>query len=160
MISSYQQADGAKYFSDLGITFGNLMIRPAFLALVLALIGIGSGVAAPAGKPDDKKAIKAEKVKLAADVYKIFEAKCADCHGAHLPKPKGKFGYVLDLKRMAENPKYVVPGDPNESELYQLVKSDEMPGEDADVPPLTPEEKRIVERWVQIGAPGELPATV
>lgn len=160
MISSHEQTDGAKYFSDLGITFGNLMIRPAFLALVLALIGLGSGVAAPAGKPDDKKALKEEKVKLAAEVYKIFEAKCADCHGSHLPKPKGKFGYVLDLKRLAESPKYVVPGDPNESELFQLVKSDEMPGEDADVPPLTPEEKKIVERWVQIGAPGELPAAV
>ena len=136
------------------------MIRPAFLALLLALIGLGSGVAAPAGKPDDKKALKEEKVKLAAEVYKIFEAKCADCHGAHLPKPKGKFGYVLDLKRMAENPKYVVRGNPKESELYQLVKNDEMPGEDSFLLPLTDEEKKIVERWVQIGAPHEVPPVV
>lgn len=157
MNSRQRRAVGAKHFSELGITYGNLMIRPAFLALVLALIGLGRGVAAPSGKPDDKKALTEERLRVAGEVHKIFEAKCADCHGAHLPKPKGKFGYVLDLKRMAENPDYVVPGDPNGSELYQLVKSDEMPGEDADVPALTPEEKRIVERWVQIGAPGELP---
>ena len=39
-----------------------------------------------------------------------------------------------------------------------MVKNDEMPGEDADVPPLTPEEKRTVEAWVLAGAPHELPA--
>ncbi|MEO6788632.1 MAG: DUF2231 domain-containing protein, partial [Chthoniobacteraceae bacterium] len=93
-------------------------------------------------------------------VYKIFEAKCADCHGAHLPKPKGKFGYVLDLKRVAGNPKYIVGGDPKESDLYQMVKNEEMPGEDADVPPLTPEEKKTVEAWVLAGAPHELPPSV
>ena len=52
-----------------------------------------------------------------------------------------------------------MPGDPKESELFQLVKNNEMPGEDADVPPLTPEEKKTVERWVLLGAPGELPSS-
>ena len=121
------------------------MIRAFFLLLsaVFTMAGAASAAApakAPANSPD-----KERKIRLAGDVLKIFEAKCADCHGAHLPKPKGKFGYVLDLKRMADNPDYVVPGDPAKSELYQLVKKDEMPGEDADVPPLTPEEKKTVE---------------
>lgn len=101
-----------------------------------------------------------EKLRVTAEVYRIFEAKCADCHGSHLPKPKGKFGYVLDLTRVAKNPKFIEPGDPKESELFQMVKNNEMPGEDADVPPLTPEEKKTVERWVLIGAPGDLPSTL
>ncbi len=101
-----------------------------------------------------------EKLRVTAEVYRIFEAKCADCHGSHLPKPKGKFGYVLDLLRVAKNPKFIEPGDPKESELFQMVKNNEMPGEDADVPPLTPEEKKLVERWVLIGAPGDLPSTL
>ncbi len=95
----------------------------------------------------------AEGVKAAAKVREIFEAKCNDCHGAELPRPKGKFGYVLDLKRMAENPEYVMPGKPDDSELYKLVYNDEMPGEDANVPALTKEEKDTVRRWIELGAP-------
>jgi uncharacterized membrane protein/mono/diheme cytochrome c family protein len=128
----------------------------ALLALLTALALPGRGLTAPAKQPAQKEDLR----KLAADVFKIFEAKCADCHGSHLPKPKGKFGYVLDLKRVGDNPDYIVRGKPVESELYQLVKNDEMPGEDADVPPLTPEEKKTVERWVQAGAPHQLPAAL
>ncbi len=127
------------------------------LSAVLTMAG-ASAAAAQAKAPAKKGPEKDEKLRLAGDVFKIFEAKCADCHGSHLPKPKGKFGYVLDLKRVAENPKYVVRGDAKESELFQMVKNDEMPGEDADVPPLTPEEKKTVEAWVLAGAPHELPA--
>jgi uncharacterized membrane protein len=100
---------------------------------------------------------KQEKLELAGQVHRIFEQKCADCHGGHLPKPKGKFGYVLDIGRVAKNKKYVVPADVDGSELYQMVKNNEMPGEDADVPPLTPDELKIVARWIAVGAPGELP---
>ena len=121
------------------------------LAAVFPMAGASSG-AAPAKAPD-----RNEKLRLAAEVSRIFHAKCSDCHGDHLPKPKGKFGYVLDLKRIGANPEYVVRGNPEKSELYMLVKNDEMPGEDSDVPPLTPEEKKTVEAWVLAGAPHTLP---
>jgi uncharacterized membrane protein len=104
-------------------------------------------------------AAKEERLVIAKDVHSIFSAKCLDCHGPGLPRPKGKFGYVLDLQRVAANPDYIVPGDPDASELYLMVRDDEMPGDDADVPALTPEEKDIVKRWVEIGAPHDLPAT-
>ncbi len=100
---------------------------------------------------------KEEQLLLTQKVRDVFEAKCLDCHGPELPRPKGKFGYVLDMARMAENPDYVVRGKPEESELYTMVFNDEMPGEDANVPPLTPEEKEAVKRWIEIGAPGDLP---
>ena len=103
-------------------------------------------------------ASKDEQLKVAMQVRDIFFASCLDCHGPELPRPKGKFGYVLDLKRMADNPDYVVRGNPDESEMYKMIKNDEMPGEDANVPQLTPEQKDIVKRWVEIGAPHELPA--
>jgi hypothetical protein len=44
---------------------------------------------------------------------------------------------VLDLKRVAENPDYIIAGEPEKSELYTMVRDDEMPGDDAKVPPLT-----------------------
>ncbi len=95
----------------------------------------------------------AEGVRLAGRVREIFEAKCIECHGPELPRPKGKFGYVLDLKRVAANPQYVERGQPAKSDLYVMVRDDDMPGEDANVPALTPEEKEAVRRWVELGAP-------
>jgi len=95
----------------------------------------------------------AEGVRLAGRVREIFEAKCVDCHGPELPRPKGKFGYVLDLKRVAANLDYVERGQPEKSELYKMVRDDDMPGEDANVPALTSDEKEAVRRWVELGAP-------
>jgi uncharacterized membrane protein len=91
--------------------------------------------------------------KLAGRVREIFEVKCIDCHGPELPRPKGKFGYVLDLKRVAGNSDYIVPGHPEKSDLYDMVFKEDMPGEDANVPPLTKDEKEIVKRWIELGAP-------
>lgn len=99
-----------------------------------------------------------EAVKLAGRVRDIFEAKCVDCHGSELPRPKGKFGYVLDLRRIADNPDYIERGQPGNSELFKMVFNDDMPGEDASVPPLTAEEKEAVRRWIELDAP-PAPAT-
>ncbi len=95
-----------------------------------------------------------EKTALATEVHRIFDAKCVDCHGSHLPKPKGKFGWVLDLERLGKTTKFVTPGDVADSKLYQMVEDNEMPGEDADVPPLTPAELKTVAAWIKAGAPG------
>lgn len=132
-------------------------------ALLLALCGLlslthpgrASQPAAPTQGPGAENPLQ-----LTAEVRSIFQAKCVDCHGEKLAKPKGKFGYVLDLKRVAANPDYIVPGNPAESDLYDQVFHDEMPGEDADVPPLTKEEKAKLKRWIEIGAPGEVPASL
>ena len=94
-----------------------------------------------------------EGVKTSMRVREIFEAKCIECHGPELARPKGKFGYVLDLKRVAENADWVKRGDGAHSDLYLLVFNNDMPGEDANVPPLTDEEKEIVKRWIDLGAP-------
>jgi uncharacterized membrane protein/mono/diheme cytochrome c family protein len=112
-------------------------------ALLLLLVGVAGA----------SRAASDEGTKLAGRVREIFEAKCLDCHGPELPRPKGKFGYVLDLKRMAENPEYVIRGHPENSELFKMIFTDEMPGEDANVPPLTPDEKEIVRRWIELDAP-------
>ena len=92
-------------------------------------------------------------VKLAGKVREVFEAKCVDCHGPELPRPKGKFGYILDLRRVAANPEYIVRGHPEKSDLFDMVFKEDMPGEDASVPPLTKDEKDLVRRWIEAGAP-------
>ncbi len=120
------------------------------LLFVAALAGAWLGAPAAAAE-----SVSPEGLRAAQETRAIFEAKCLDCHGPELPRPKGKFGYVLDLKRVAENPDYVVRGHPEKSDLYQMVFDDEMPGEDSNVPALTAQEKETVKRWIELGAPGE-----
>jgi uncharacterized membrane protein len=132
------------------------MTRHYITCAILLLWALGSARAATATKPLSRT----DQSLLAQEVRGLFEAKCLDCHGPELPRPKGKFGYVLDLKRVGDNPDYVVRGNPEKSELYAMVRDDEMPGEDAKVPPLTTDEKELVKRWVAAGAPYKLPATI
>jgi hypothetical protein len=89
---------------------------------------------------------------LGSEVQAVFAAKCASCHGAHLAKPRGKFGYVLDLPRVAANPKFVVPFQPDDSPLWHLIDEDQMPPEDARTGPLTKEEKTLIRAWIDAGA--------
>lgn len=101
-------------------------------------------VAAPAvGQPADP----------GTAVRQVFAAKCAVCHGPDLTNPRGRFGYVLDLRRVADNPELVIPGRPEESELWQLVSRAEMPPPDSPAGPLTATQKELVRDWIAAGAP-------
>lgn len=91
--------------------------------------------------------------RVAAEVRSVFAARCAACHGSDLAKPKGRFGYVLDLGRVAGNPEMVIPSRPEESELWILVQRGEMPPDDSPAGPLTAEEKEVIRRWIAAGAP-------
>jgi len=124
-----------------------------YVSIFLMWIGIGSPALA-----QEKGVASASGTESAEKVQKVFRAKCNQCHGSHLAKPKGKFGYILDLGRLAGNPKIVVPGKPGESTLWELVSGDEMPPEDAKAGPLTAEEKDLIHDWIAAGAPA-LPAS-
>src|SRR5262249_23054198 len=95
---------------------------------------------------------------IGKEVRAVFAAKCAACHGPDLPRPKGRFGYVLDLRRIAENPEMVIPSRPDESELWSLVKHDEMPPPDSPRGPLSPAEKETIREWIAAGAPDVIAA--
>jgi mono/diheme cytochrome c family protein len=94
---------------------------------------------------------------VAKEVRGVFAAKCAACHGSDLAKPKGRFGYVLDLRRVAANPEMVIPLRPAESELWQLVERNEMPPSDSRHGPLTRAQKEIIRDWIAAGAPDTAP---
>jgi uncharacterized membrane protein/mono/diheme cytochrome c family protein len=87
------------------------------------------------------------------EVRGIFAIKCAGCHGPDLTKPKGRFGYVLDLRRIAENPEMVIPQRPDESELWVLIQRDEMPPSDSPHGSLTQQQKEVIRAWIAAGAP-------
>jgi len=94
---------------------------------------------------------------IAAEVTRVFKARCAACHGSQLAAPKGRFGYVLDLGRLATNPELVVPDRPEESELLALIEHDEMPPPGALGGPLALPEKAAVRAWIAAGAPAGAP---
>jgi uncharacterized membrane protein len=94
---------------------------------------------------------------IGGEVRGVFATKCAGCHGPDLAKPKGRFGYVLDLRRVAENPEMVIPGRPTESELWVLVQRDEMPPTESPHGALTPEQKEVIRAWIAAGAPDASP---
>jgi uncharacterized membrane protein/mono/diheme cytochrome c family protein len=94
---------------------------------------------------------------LGVEARNVFANKCAVCHGPDLAKPKGRFGYVLDLRRVAGNPEMVVPGRPDESELWELVKRDEMPPGDSPQGALTLDQKETIRAWIAGGAPEPSP---
>jgi mono/diheme cytochrome c family protein len=117
----------------------------ALIPFVVAFAGLGFWVGGAHSTP--------KVVNPAAEVRGVFTAKCAGCHGPDLPKPKGRFGYVLDLRRLATDPEKVIPGRPAESELWALVEHDEMPPPDSPHGPLSPAQKEVIRTWIAAGAP-------
>src|SRR4051812_44022656 len=116
--------------------------------LMIALMGLIALAGAPSARAADANAT------LAADVLAVFKERCADCHGPKgaAKEKKNKYTYILDLPRMAANPKYIVPGNPDKSLLYeQLVKNEMPPPDDAD--PVTPEQREAVRKWIAAGCP-------
>lgn len=87
------------------------------------------------------------------NVLGIFSAKCAGCHDAARGKSKGKFGYILDLARLADNPKLIVRFQPEQSKLWRLVDEEEMPPEESEQGPLNADQKKAIRSWIERGSP-------
>ncbi|MEM9018402.1 MAG: c-type cytochrome domain-containing protein [Verrucomicrobiota bacterium] len=91
-----------------------------------------------------------------SDILPIFEAKCARCH----LDGSSKGGVGLDLDRVGReigDGKAIVPGDAEESELYEVVT---LPNDDGDkMPPegkgrpMTSNEIAKLKEWIEAGAP-------
>jgi hypothetical protein len=96
----------------------------------------------------------ADRLKTAARVRAVFARKCAECHDAAVRKPKARFGFVLDLARVAADPRLVVPFKPEDSTLWTVIRDDEMPPARARTGPLTPSEKDLIRDWIASGATG------
>jgi mono/diheme cytochrome c family protein/uncharacterized membrane protein len=92
---------------------------------------------------------------LPSGVRAVFAAKCAACHAPDLRNPKGRFGYVMDLARVASNREMIVPFVPEESELWELIRRGEMPPEGSPSGRLTSEQKETIRAWIAAGAPAK-----
>jgi mono/diheme cytochrome c family protein/uncharacterized membrane protein len=87
-----------------------------------------------------------------AQVQAIFAAKCSECHGPQLQRPKGGVS-LHDLRQLAANSNLVVPARPEKSALWEVIQNDEMPPSYARAGPLSEEEKETIRAWI-----GSLPS--
>jgi hypothetical protein len=84
------------------------------------------------------------------DVLPILRTHCLNCHGAGTGKPKGNVDLTSVAKMMKSRGKILVPGKPNDSDIYTSVTEREMP--DGGRPKPKPEEMMLIKRWIETGA--------
>ena len=110
---------------------------------------------------------QAEEVAVPADpiakaAFDALDKHCARCHqvGKLDPtktkdeRPRKDFGFVLQLDKLAADPHYIIPGNPNESRLFKnLSKDGEMPYdvrmEGSPLPDISPAEVGAIATWIQ-----------
>ena len=86
----------------------------------------------------------------------ILKIRCIKCHGPAKQEGKLNLALLTGIARGGENGAAIVAGKPEESLLWQLVESDEMPKKEE---PLPANEKQILREWIESGAK-ELPGEV
>ena len=89
---------------------------------------------------------------LAQEAYAIFQQSCLGCHGEH-----GSFteDLIIESAPALVATGSVVPGDPNESELYKRLLGPTENGFQMpfNQPPLSAEAIGTIQRWIAAGAP-------
>ena len=128
---------------------GEVRLRYMTVCLMLAsMVMVCCGVSvAPAAEPPAPD--------FQNDVLPLLKNRCVKCHGP--AKQEGKLNLSLPpgIARGGETGAVIVPGNVQDSLLWQLVETDEMPKDS----PLSVEEKDLLRRWIAGGAVG-LPAAV
>jgi hypothetical protein len=98
-------------------------------------------------------------VRYDRDVRPLLSDRCFKCHGPDASQRRAELR--LDLREGALRPRKrkgpaIVPGDPQHSELWRRVSSDDpderMPPPGSNKRPLSPRERELVRRWIADGA--------
>ncbi len=109
------------------------------VATCLALGTAVSGMAADANVPDFNR-----------DIRPLFRDHCVKCHGSLRQEAKLNLGVPVGIARGGKGGAVIVPGQPQDSRLWELVERDEMP----EGAPLSADQKDVLKRWIAAGAPG------
>ena len=87
---------------------------------------------------------------LESDVLPLLKARCLKCHSPLKAKGKLNLSSPRSLARGGSNGAVIVPGNLDESTLWDLVSNDEMPPKPEE--PLSADEKALLRRWIEQGA--------
>ncbi len=133
-----------------GLMIGIKMIRKAGrrrnLARIVAVATLLlTGVPARGGDAHARPSLDRE-------ILPLLKARCVKCHGPIKPKGKLNLSNPRSMARGGSNGAAVVAGNLDESPLWDLVSSDEMPPKPEEA--LSSDEKAILRRWIEHGAEG------
>ncbi len=136
----------------------NWLPRVSELELLIVKDWIAGGAPEfPSEDPNNPTPPVVPRSELAAQTYAIFVYRCLDCHPIQKPDGAPPDGGIKILNHnLLLARKVVVPGKPDESEVYTLLLK--APHEKLVMPPATeprmkPEEINTVRRWIEEGAP-------
>lgn len=127
-------------------------------ALLVGALHISSGHQEPAFLPIVQTARADEAAptpdELAEKAYLVLEKNCAGCHGAGKRLSRRALIDRKGYKTLVEEQHMVVPGKPDESELYLRMSSANrpMPPRNAPVQP-TADDIALIKTWIEQGAP-------
>ncbi len=99
---------------------------------------------------------------VAKAAFDALDKHCARCHQdgmlMHVKAPQKNFGDVLQFDKLAADPNFVVPGNPDASKIVQKILNKEMPadywsGSSLDATPVSGEELTAIRNWItQLGS--------
>ena len=94
-------------------------------------------------------AAQAATISFANDVLPIIQSRCVNCHGGEQIEEGLVLTSHADILAGSDNGAVIVPGDPANSLLVELVATQKMPKRG---PKLTPPQVQIITDWVNQGA--------
>ena len=114
------------------------------VAIVSFVIGAGMGHAQTA-VPNDRKSVQFE-----TEVSPIFKSSCSSCHGGSVKLKELDLSTETSAVKGSESGPVIVPGKPDESVLYQKVRSGSMP---SGKPHLSDKQLATIKSWIEGMAP-------
>ena len=122
------------------------------LVLFLAILRTDSaGEALLAQSPSDDPKPRAEAPSFLALVRPILDSRCLRCHDAKVHKAELDLSTYASILKGGESGPVVVPGKPEESPLYQMVRDGAMPADKQQKP--SAEQTETLRLWIEAGAP-------
>jgi len=145
-LTSYGWVD--KEANVVHIPIGEAMALVAKAGLPVGVTPAAAASASTAA-PAAGEAVDLANVSFKDNVLPIFEQHCSKCHGDEKSEEGLKLIRYRTVMGGSQNGPVIVPGDPDNSYLVELVVSGKMPKKGD---PLTPAEIDIIKAWITAGA--------
>lgn len=123
-----------------------MIFRLSALLLPLSLFTACSPSAPPSPNPG---ATDPGSLSFSTHIRPLFARACFECHGLEATESGLDLRSVAAMLSGGESGPALLPGDPEESLLYELIHDEQMP---PDGPPLTSSERKLVADWIKSGA--------
>lgn len=116
------------------------------LIFCLGLISACSPTSPPVPAPSTKDPAP---LTYSTHIRPLFARACLECHGLESTESGLDLRSVSAMLTGGESGPALVPGNPDESLLYELIHDEQMP---PDGDPLTSAERKLVAAWIKAGA--------